>query len=227
MTNWTQRAVMTAILVAVLRGGAAANDVPANATPELVGEYGVTLALAGRLDEAETAFLSQLSLVPQHAGALNNIGNLYFLRQDVPVARVFYERAAGIDSLDPGILVNRSLVHLALGEEPVAAELASRAIALAGGLPALEALMAMPSDSSAAPASRAAEGSTLSSASVRDLLRNASRQVPAVAGPAGGTAAADSAKAGDRTRRRPDAWRSAGPRAAESGSTPTVLYWKQ
>lgn len=204
------------------------SDVPLNSNPAgVVGEYGISLALGGRLDEAETAFLSQLSLAPQDAGALNNIGNLYFLRNDVDVALVFYVRALGIDSTDAGVAINHSVALMATGDEAGALREASRAIELAGGVEQATALMAIRGDSADAPAERAAEGGTLSKASVRALLMEASRQVPVAPAPNDSVVAKAPGKPKDKSSRTPQAWRSAGPRGDESAAAPSSLYWSR
>ncbi|MDZ4806581.1 MAG: hypothetical protein SGI90_17145 [Candidatus Eisenbacteria bacterium] len=212
------------ITVAVARG----SDQPADGNAAgVVGEYGISLALGGRLDEAETAFLSQLSLAPQDAGALNNIGNLYFLRNDVDVALVFYVRALGIDSTDAGVTINHSVALMAAGDEAGALREASRAIEMAGGVEQATALMAIHGDSADAPAERAAEGGTLSKASVRALLMEASRQVPASPAPGDSATVKAPSKPRDKALRTPQAWRSAGPRGDESAAAPSSLYWSR
>jgi tetratricopeptide (TPR) repeat protein len=200
----------------------AATNAPVEPQAGLVGEYGISLALGGRLDEAETAFLSQLSLKPHDASALNNIGNLYFLRNDQAVALVFYDRALAIDSTDAGVLINRSLSLLALGDEAGASAAAARAVVLAGGIEKAQSLMAIESDGGT---ERAAEGGAVSKASVRDLLKKASLQVPAKV-EADSSAGADSTGTAGKGR-KPQAWRSAGPRAAEAVTTPATLYWRR
>jgi tetratricopeptide (TPR) repeat protein len=184
-----------------------------------VNSYGITLALNHQLEQAETAFLSQLSLSPGDAAALNNIGNVYFLRGDAEVAGVFYDRALAADSLEAGVSLNKSIALLALGDEAGAHRAAARGIQLAGGETKAAALLGLKPESGAAE--RAAEGGGMTATSIRTLLARAAREVPAP------PARTDSVRAVPvpTKPKSPKAYRSAGPRADESTGVPAALYW--
>ncbi|MCK4510954.1 hypothetical protein KAW64_04400, partial [bacterium] len=98
-------AVLLSVLMLVVplsaagEGGSEATDDTA-----LRAEYGVTLALGGRMEEAERVFISVLSEDPGSAGTLNNLGNLHLARGDADVALAFYRTAALADSTDAGIV---------------------------------------------------------------------------------------------------------------------------
>lgn len=82
----------------------------------LLVEYGVALALSGDADQAQDVFLAVLSEAPDHAGALNNIGNIHVVQGEIAVALALYEKAAASDPQDAGIVLNRSVALMLLGE---------------------------------------------------------------------------------------------------------------
>jgi tetratricopeptide (TPR) repeat protein len=96
-------------------------------------ECGSTLALADRLAEAESVFVSLLELEPSSPCALNNLGNLRLLAEDAESARMFYTRAMQSDLRNPGILLNLATVEFVLGDDLLAQDFAGRAVDMAGG----------------------------------------------------------------------------------------------
>jgi tetratricopeptide (TPR) repeat protein len=60
----------------------------------------------GRLDEARIHYLQGLALAPYHAGARNNLGNLYARQNDWPAAREQFERALKLNPKAAGVHQN-------------------------------------------------------------------------------------------------------------------------
>ena len=83
-------------------------------------DYGITLALSGNPARAESVFVSLLSHSPGDARALTNLGNLELMQGEPDVALVFYGRAAQIDTADAGIILNRAVALMILGDEDLA-----------------------------------------------------------------------------------------------------------
>lgn len=131
--------VVAIVLVAItgLHAGAA----PAPETLRAECDYGVTLALQGRLAAAESVFTSLLSHAPGDPRALTNLGNLHLLRGEREAALVFYRLAASVDSADAGIQLNRATAHYLMGEDSLARADAAGAVARAGGGESAETLL--------------------------------------------------------------------------------------
>ena len=182
-------------------------------------DYGITLAMSGRSAVAETAFVSLLSDQPGDVRALNNLGNLHFMRGEPDVAIAFYDWAVKADSTDAGIRLNRATCYLALGDQDRASREAETGVHLAGGLEAANRLVGLrPEDD--APA-KAAEHSIVSAGELRALLKAAAAAVPADSSRRAGMAGEKGGKG------RPKAtWRSGGTRAADDFSVNKLLYWK-
>ena len=77
------------LLVTILVAGTAGAGDPGEAKRDPLAaecEYGITLAMGGKLERAEEVFTSLLGHSPGDARALNNLGNLYVLRSGLEVA---------------------------------------------------------------------------------------------------------------------------------------------
>ena len=209
-------------LSAAGEGGSEATDDTA-----LRAEYGVTLALGGRMEEAERVFISVLSEDPGSAGTLNNLGNLHLARGDADVALAFYRTAALADSTDAGIVLNRSIALMLLGDEAGAEAAAARGLDLAGGAEAARIILGLPGGERPDETAKAADRAFLTQEEIAALLDAAASSVPS---DTTASAPGDSASAASETTSeavaRPKTWRSAGLRASEGNELPTMLYWK-
>ena len=221
-------AVLFAVLIlcvpslAVGEGGSELTDDTA-----LRAEYGVTLALGGRMEEAERVFISVLSEDPESAGTRNNLGNLHLARGDAEVALAFYRTAALADSTDAGIVLNRSIALMLLGDEAGAKAAAARGLDLAGGADAARVILGLPGGEQSDETAKAADRAFQTQEEIAALLDAAALSVPS---DTTASAAGDSAGAASETTSeavaQPKTWRSAGLRASEGSELPTMLYWK-
>ena len=207
---------------AVGEGGPEATD-----DTVLRAEYGVTLALGGRTEEAERVFVSVLSEDPENAGTLNNLGNLHLARGDVEVALAFYRTAALADSTDAGIVLNRSIALMLLGDKVGAEAEAARGLDLAGGAEAARTILGLPSGERPDENAKAADRAFLSQEEIAALLDAAASSVPSdTTASAPGDSASAASGTTSETAAQPKTWRSAGLRASEGSELPTMLYWK-
>jgi tetratricopeptide (TPR) repeat protein len=217
--------VLTAVLAAVLTTRAAHAAEPEAAQRE--NEYGITLALSGRLAAAESAFVSSLSRAPRDPRPLANLGNVALLRGDADLALAFYDRALAAGE-DAGVRLDRAAALLVRGDTEAARREAALAIRRAGGPEAAARLVGVSLGDSTVPRERGAESKSLTHAEVADLLRHALEAVPADTTQAVPVLAPrvtppDSSRAATpRTTRR-----SAGLRSEGEGETAMVLYWKR
>lgn len=186
-------------------------------------QYGITLALAGEIERAEEVFTSLLSNAPGDPRALNNLGNLYVLRDELEVALAFYGRAREGDEEDAGILLNLASVHVLLGDDESAQQCAAEARRLAGGVGKAASLLGLtvPGEEGA---DRAAEKTRMKREEMLNLLESAIEEIPAES-----TAVADSTvvEATEDGKKKKGVWRAAGPRAARDADDLPILYWKR
>lgn len=198
------------------------------AEASLQAEYGVTLALGGRTDEAEEVFVSLLSGDPKHAIALNNLGNLHLIRGDIAVALVFYRVAAQADSTDAGIVLNRSIALMLIGDDAGAGAQALRGLRMAGDVEAARSLLGLPGRDPSAELAKAAGQAFLTKEEVQALLDAAAASVPvdtmavAPSDTMGVPPDVASEEAVQSTT-----WRSAGLRASDASELSSLLYWKR
>jgi tetratricopeptide (TPR) repeat protein len=218
--------VFTALMVSSVSVAAKAETEASDETA-LRAEYGVTLALSGKADEAERVFTAILSEDPQNAGTLNNLGNLYLVRGNVEVALAFYRTASQADSSDAGIVLNRSIALMLLGDDAAAIREAARAQEMAGGTQTARSILGLPGGEGDAGGDKAADETFLTQEEISALLEAAVASVPI---DTLATAEGDSTGAPPETSTqpvRPRNWRSAGPRASGGGETSPMLYWKR
>jgi tetratricopeptide (TPR) repeat protein len=194
-------------------------------------EYGITLALTGDVARAESVFISLLSLSPKDSRALTNLGNLHLMRGKPEVAIKFYDLAHRADSTDAGILLNRSIVLMLVGDDAASREDAARALRMTGGVAGASSLLGLRAEKVTKQGPKAAEKPHLSKEELLALLNAAASSVPSDSAGRGKGAGSDSTNATARTTGRTDAkprtWRLAGPRAAELSDLATSLYWKR
>jgi hypothetical protein len=138
------------------------------------------------------------------------------LRGDAQLALAYYDRAARIDSLDPGIGLDRALALESAGQDSAAQAHLADAVGRAGGPEEAGALLGMRPETAnqATEPERAAAGAGLTRQEVWAKLRDSVRRVPD-----------DSSRATTSKPRTKDSSRFAGPRAADAQGP--VLYWKR
>jgi tetratricopeptide (TPR) repeat protein len=190
-------------------------------------EYGVTLALAGEMDTAEQVFTSLLSDSPGDARAYNNLGNIHFLRGELEVALVFYERGKGADDGDAGIMLNCATTLMLLGEEERARTEVAEAARLAGGIDKLSGLIGLessPEDVEVEETSKASEKAYVSREEVSALI--AGSLAPMASGEAGADSLGAAEDQAEAPKKRARLWRSSSPKAADDTEAALVLYWK-
>jgi tetratricopeptide (TPR) repeat protein len=100
---------------------------------------GSHLGRAGRLDEAEDAFLLALALEPTDARAHNQIGNILLIRGDLDGAAEHYDAAVSSNPSLPEPLFNLGLIHERLGNIDTALEHYQRFVVVAAPHPFLDA----------------------------------------------------------------------------------------
>jgi Flp pilus assembly protein TadD len=185
-------------------------------------EFGVSQALAGHLASAESAFVAVLGIEPDHAAALNGLGNLHLLRGDLDLALASYLLASRADSADAGIRLNQGIAVFLQGDADSARALISGAIRGAGGPGNAARLLGFTLRDAEPARPKAADKPQVSREEVRALLLDAARNVPRPV-----TTAPDSLRrrAGKAETGRPP-MRSGGTRAADGSDLGSVLYWK-
>ena len=125
----SRRTIVLVMLVAALASGRARAD----SATDRECQFGVMLALQGRLVAADSVFTSLLAHSPGDARALTNLGNIRLLSGERDVALEFYASAARADSADPGIVLDRGITLYLMGRDSLARVVATRATVMAGG----------------------------------------------------------------------------------------------
>jgi Flp pilus assembly protein TadD len=202
---------------------AAPGETPAAPASSTRCEHGITLAMGGERNRAESVFVSLLSEAPGDARALNNLGNLRVLDADYDVALAFYNQAYKIDPKDAGVRINRATTLMLLGDIERAEAEAAEAVKQAGGEAEAARLVGLTTTKDTSGA-RASEKPFVSKQEIRALLSAAKARVPGDSVP---PTAADSTRAKSAGGQKPPTWRSAGPRAGDIGDLATLLYWKR
>ncbi len=93
-------------------------------------KYATLLGQIGELTKAEKVLLEAFEIAPSNPSVLNNLGNLYFLKNDSGKALEFYTQASACDPADAEILVNICKAHLLAGNNAQAKVWFDKAIAL-------------------------------------------------------------------------------------------------
>lgn len=184
-------------------------------------DLGVTLALSGDVAEAESVFVSLLSSDPAGTRALTNLGNIHLMKGELEVALAFYDMAFRGDPEDPGILLNRSVALMLLGEEDMARSQAKEGIDMAGGMKEASSMLGLKWTELDVDASKGAEETYVNKEEVEALLRAALQSVPS------DSAKVDTTATGEAKKKRRMSWRAAGARAADGTQVGQVLYWKR
>ncbi|GEM_PF-1981808 len=232
--KYAVRAMILAGLMIWPPGAVVAFDEEGRAPEDMMlrAEYGIAMALSGDARIAERVFVSLLSDSPGNAMALTNLGNLHLMRGQAAVALVFYERAGQADSTDAGIILNRSLTRMLMGDERGAREDASVALDLAGSAREALSLLGLCRRGLPGEEDKARDAPVLSEEEVRALLEAAASSVPidslTAAGADTAGSSVDSSATDPSHRKAPSRiWRSAGLRAADQRDLATTLYWKR
>jgi tetratricopeptide (TPR) repeat protein len=223
-------AVLLLILVCAYLGPRACADVTGAGSPDPLAlrvEYGIALALGGKTQEAESIFASALSDAPGDARVLTNLGNLHLLEGKPETALAFYDRAGSTDSLDAGIMLNRALAFMVLGDQGQAQTEIASALRIAGGVQQARFLLGLSSEEIVEPHSKQAESPFLTKAEVLAMLDATAESVAVDS--TGGDVSDSAEPSGDAraTERGPSRQRrSAGSRAVKQTELATLLYWK-
>ena len=187
-------------------------------------DYGITLALQDNLDEAMGVFASMLSSTPNDPRALNNLGNVHLLKNEMETAKVFYEQALDQED-DPGTRLNYSISLMLMGDVDGARHEATMAANKAGGQKEAAALLGL----SFTEEGKASDSARASKSEIMDLLQNALAEVPDST-TADSVQARRTGKNGKDQKKKPGVWRSGGPRSSDAQGVAelhNLLYWKQ
>ena len=225
--GWMAIAVALILISAAPAGAAettAAAGVPGDVatTQSQRSEYGIALAMTGESLEAEEVFASLLSSTPGDARALTNLGNLRVMKGEFGVALAFYDKALRVAPDEAGVVLDRAITLMLIGDTERTEAEAARAVTLAGGESKADWLLGL-SSAESGPTSRASEKQFVSKDQIRALLQAAARRVPM--SPTPSRAGRDSVSSEARARRPNSTWRSAGTRAGDGGEVATMLYW--
>ncbi len=212
-----------AVLGTVLVPRPAAADATSSDRLGTVCEYGINLAFRGELAASESVFISLLSLSHRDPRALANLGNLHLLRGDLKDALGFFGRANKIDGKDPGIVLNRAIAYLLLGEDELALDAAEQGIGMAGGLGPAASLLGIRLEGRASDSVKTGARVYLSKNEIRALLEAAAAGIPSDSLSVAGAAAPPSPPKKGRKR----IWRTAGTRGGESRDAVALIYWKR
>jgi tetratricopeptide (TPR) repeat protein len=223
-------AVLLMILVCAHVGPGVCAGVTGERVPDPLAlrvEYGVALALGGKMQEAESVFASALTDAPGDARVLTNLGNLHLLAGKPETALAFYDRAGSADSLDAGIILNRALAFMVLGDQRQAqAEIAS-ALRISGGVDQACFLLGLSSEEVVEPHSKQADSPLLTKAEVLAMLDATAQSVAVDSGGGHVFDSADSSGEVGATEQGPSRqWQSAGSRAVDRTELATLVYWK-
>jgi tetratricopeptide (TPR) repeat protein len=85
-------------------------------SPRLVNRLGTLYARYGLYEEAEEQFSAIVEREPRYLAALVNLGNIYYLREDLNRACEYFDRAREVRTDDPNVLINLARVHFDLEE---------------------------------------------------------------------------------------------------------------
>jgi len=219
-----RRMIPLALLaVGVAAGGATAaeSDEAPDAEIALRLEYGSTLAMAGDLDGAESVLSTLLQPGPGEAEACCNLGNVCLLRGDAAAARTLYDRSLGLRPDDAGVLMNRAVAGMLLGDVAGSRRDAGLAAAAAGGRDAALDLVGVAPEDRTGLGDQTDGAVTLTEEDVRALLEAAVSSVP-------GGADDDAAREPESSsgENASPALRPGAARAAGDSDLAQMLHWK-
>ena len=185
-------------------------------------EYGITLALTGDLEQAETVFSSLLS-GDAEAAAWCNLGNVHLVRGKPDVAHDMYDRSLELAPDAWGVVLNRALARMLLGDATGAREDAARAAQGCGGSEKALAVLGIEARSAPAPAADGERAALLTEEDVRALLVSALAEVPA---DSTGQRVPSETGASDVQEPSATTWRPAGTRSTGDEDLARILHWQ-
>jgi len=214
--------VVCAFAIANVRGGVAEESDDLTLRTEL----GITLAFDGQHEESQRAFLSVLSHDPHNLPALNNLGNLDFIRGETASAIELYREVLARDADQLGTTLKCSLALLLSGDREGAIKMARIATSKLGSAEAAESMLGLLDPNETV---RAEPGSSLTAEEVRALLLEAMASTPVRASvdSTQSPAAPDSSSNASQGAKHSGRWRIAGTRATQPGPNPPLLHWMQ
>jgi tetratricopeptide (TPR) repeat protein len=96
-------------------------------SPVAHNRLGILYAKYGRLEKAEEAFTKAMGR-GGYTPAQVNLGNLYFLRKDLPRAQLAYEKAAAVEPGNPTVMVNLARIYHEQEKYELAADIYERLV---------------------------------------------------------------------------------------------------
>jgi tetratricopeptide (TPR) repeat protein len=103
--------------------------------PNAWNNLGILAAREGKTDEAIESFQKALGINPDHAVALQNLGNAYRQKRDWDAAKKTLEHALGLNPEDPDANYGLGMVYAQLNETSRAYEFLQKALALRPAYP--------------------------------------------------------------------------------------------
>jgi len=174
------KSIQTTILVLAIAVTATTTASADAAKANLRNELGITYAKDGHFDDALRSFSLILAEDPDHAAALNNSGNIYFVQGEMARAQKLYERAIQSESAEGGIHLNLGILLHSIGEDQASAASVRQGLDLIGDPHEAYYLLGLskqpPSDND-----RAADASDLQASEIEALLASAMADIPSAA----------------------------------------------
>jgi len=167
--------------VALLLAACTVTAAHADATQaNLRNDLGITYAKEGHFEDALRSFSLVLAEMPEHAAALNNAANIYFVQGATDRARTLYERAIAAQPDEGGIHLNLGILQHASGDDAASAASVRHGLELIGDPHEAYYMLGL---SSQRPSSneRAADASDLKASEIEELLARAMADIPAAA----------------------------------------------
>jgi tetratricopeptide (TPR) repeat protein len=93
-------------------------------------ELGVLYSMNGKIDDAEKLFKEVLEIEPKEPSALNNLGNIKYLKKEYNKAIEYYLKASFVDPYDANILINIARLYTVLGKKEEARNFFNKAVSI-------------------------------------------------------------------------------------------------
>jgi tetratricopeptide (TPR) repeat protein/DNA-binding beta-propeller fold protein YncE len=93
-------------------------------------ELGVLYSMNGKIDDAEKLFKEVLEIEPNEPSALNNLGNIKYLKKEYNKAIEYYLKASFVDPYDANILINIARSYTVLGKKEEARNFFNKAVSI-------------------------------------------------------------------------------------------------
>lgn len=147
------------------------------AQSNLRNDLGITYAKEGHFEDALRSFSLVLAENPDHAAALNNSANIYFVQGETARAHKLYERAVAVDSQQGGIYLNLGILQHSIGEDEASAASVRQGLDLIGDPHEAYYMLGL-SQQAPTDNDRAADASDLKSSEIEALLARAMADIP-------------------------------------------------